>query len=323
MINITGSKGPEGSGPGLSGKGIGRRRLSGIARSWDLLILLLPALILLLVFAYGPMYGVLMAFKDYSAVKGVWDSPFVGLKHFERFVTANNFPLLLRNTLTISLYALIAGFPLPIFFALLLNKLRSRRFKGFVQTVSYAPYFISTVVLVGMMRIFFAPETGIINNVVMGLGGSDFDYFASGPAFKHLYVWSDVWKSVGWGSIIYVAALTNINPELYESAKVDGASTLKTILHIDIPGILPTIITLLILNTGSLMSVGFEKAFLMQTTLNTEYSEIISTYVYKVGIKGAQFSFSTAVNTFNSVINCILLIVVNKVARQAGETSLW
>ena len=307
----------------LEGIVIRRRKYTGIRYSWDLLLLLLPALILLLVFSYGPMYGVLMAFKDYSSVKGIWNSPWVGLKHFQRFVTANNFPTLLRNTLTISIYSLIAGFPLPIVFALMLNKLKSKKFKGFTQTASYAPYFISTVVLVGMMRIFFAPETGIVNNVIMSLGGSDFDFFASGSAFKHLYVWSDVWKNIGWGSIIYVAALSNINPELYESAKVDGANTLKTILHIDLPGILPTIITLLILNTGNLMSVGFEKAYLMQTTLNTEFSEIISTYVYKVGIKGAQFSFSTAVNTFNSIINCILLIIVNKVAQSTGETSLW
>lgn len=302
---------------------IRRTPFSGGAKAWDLLLLLLPALILLFVFFYAPMYGVLMAFQDYSATKGIMGSPWVGLKHFTRFVTANNFSNLLKNTLTISLYSLIAGFPLPIILALLLNKLKSQRFKGLVQTVSYAPYFISTVVLVGMMKIFFSPETGIVNNLLMILGGQGFDFFASGPAFKHLYVWSDVWKNVGWGSIIYVAALSNINPELYESARVDGASTMKTIWHIDLPGIMPTIITLLILNTGSLMSVGFEKAYLMQTTLNTEYSEIISTYVYKVGIKGAQFSFSTAVNTFNSIINCILLVVVNKVARTTGETSLW
>lgn len=296
---------------------------TSISRSWDLFLLLLPAVVLLLVFSYGPLYGVLMAFQDYSAVRGVFGSKWVGLKHFTRFVTANNFTGLLRNTLTISIYSLAAGFPLPIILALLLNKLKNQKFKGFVQTASYAPYFISTVVLVGMMRIFFTPETGIFNHLIMAFGGQDFDYFASGPAFKHLYVWSDVWKNIGWGSIIYVAALSNINPELYESAKVDGASAMKTIWHIDLPGILPTVITLLILNTGNLMSVGFEKAYLMQTTLNTEFSEIISTYVYKVGIKGAQFSFSTAVNTFNSVINCVLLIVVNKVARATGETSLW
>lgn len=300
-----------------------KRSTGKLGRSWDLYILLLPALILLAVFSYGPMYGVLMAFKDYSPMKGIWGSPWVGLKHFKRFVTAFNFKMLLTNTLTLSIYSLIAGFPLPILLALLVNKLRSHKFQSVVKTISYAPYFISTVALVGMLRIFLAPDTGFINHIIEFFGGKSFDFFASGPAFKHVYVWSDVWKNTGWNSIVYLAALTNIDPELYDSAKVDGASTWKTIWYIDLPCILPTIITLLILNTGNLMSVGFEKAYLMQTTLNTNASEIISTYVYKVGLQGGQFSFSTAVNTFNSVINCILLVIVNFVSRKISETSLW
>ena len=257
----------------------GKRSKGKLSRTWDLYILLIPALILLAVFAYGPMYGVAMAFQDFSPVKGIEGSPWVGLKHFERFVTAYNFGTLLGNTLTISIYSLIAGFPFPVLLALLVNKLRSHRFQSVVKTVSYAPYFISTVVLVGMLRIFLAPDTGFVNHIIEAFGGESFDFFASAPAFKHVYVWSDVWKNAGWNSIIYLAALSNISPELYESAKVDGASQWKTVWHIDLPGILPTVITLLILNTGNIMAVGFEKAYLMQTTLNTSASEIISTYV--------------------------------------------
>lgn len=301
-------------------------RKSKLNRSWDLFILIIPALILLIIFAYGPMYGVLMAFQNFSPAKGIWGSKWVGLKHFQRFITAYNFPTLLGNTLTISLYSLIAGFPFPIILALLVNKLRNQRFQGLVKTISYAPYFISTVVLVGMLRIFFAPDTGFVNHIVMALGGKNFDYFGSASAFKHLYVWSDVWKNAGWGSIIYLAALSNIDPSLYEAAKVDGANQWKILWHIDLPGILPTVITLLILNTGNLMAVGFEKAYLMQTTLNTSASEIISTYVYKMSFVtngGGEFSFSTAVNMFNSIINCILLVLVNWISRKTSETSLW
>ena len=300
-----------------------RFRLTGLDKAWELYLLLIPALILLFVFSYGPMYGVLIAFKNFSAVKGVWGSKWVGLKHFIRFFESYNFPVLLRNTLTLSIYSLIAGFPLPIILALLVNKLRFPRFKQVVQTVSYAPHFISTVVLVGMLKIFFAPGTGMFNRMVMAFGGADFDYFGSSEAFKHLYVLSDVWKNVGWNSIIYIAALANIDTEQYESAICDGAGRLRILWNIDLPSIVPTIVTLLILNVGGIMSVGYEKAYLMQTTLNTDVSEIISTYVYKVGLQEAQFSFSTAVNVFNSIVNCILLIAVNTIARSIGETSLW
>ncbi|NMA66915.1 MAG: sugar ABC transporter permease [Clostridiaceae bacterium] len=300
-----------------------KKKRRKLGRSWDLYILLLPALILLFIFSYGPMYGVLIAFKNYSVTKGIWGSTWVGLDNFTRFINSHNFSVLIRNTLTLSVYSLVAGFPLPIILALLVNRLRFARYKSFVQTISYAPYFISTVVLVGMLRIFFFPETGLVNNIMVALGGPDIDFFGSAPAFKHLYVLSGIWQTMGWGSIIYIAALSNIDPSLYESARCDGANQLHLLFHIDIPSILPTAITLLILNAGSLMSVGYEKAFLMQTPLNTGASEIISTYVYKVGLRDAQYSFSTAVNVFNSIINCVLLIVVNRIARSTGETSLW
>ncbi|MDR3121019.1 MAG: ABC transporter permease subunit [Clostridiales bacterium] len=294
-----------------------------LTRAWDLYILLIPALILLIVFSYGPLYGLLIAFKDYSVTRGIWGSKWVGLKHILRFVESYNFFNLLRNTLTLSLYSLLAGFPIPIILALLINKLNFRKYKSFVQTASYAPHFISTVVLVGMLRIFFFPGTGLVNHVMTFFGGPDFDFFGSADAFKHLYVLSDVWKTMGWGSIIYIAALSGIDPSLYESARCDGANKFHMLIHIDIPSIVPTIVTLLILNVGSLMNVGYEKAFLMQTPLNTEASEIISTYVYKVGLQDAQYSFSTAVNVFNSAVNCLLLVAVNRFAKKVGETSLW
>ena len=300
-----------------------RRRRGNLNKSWDLYLLLIPALVFLFVFSYGPLYGALIAFKDYSVVRGVWASDWVGLKHFERFVNSPIFFRLVRNTLTLSVYALVAGFPLPIILALLVNKLRFLRFKKFFQTASYAPYFISTVVLVGMLRIFFMAGIGVVNNIMVSFGGPDIDFFGSSSAFPHLYVLSNIWRSIGWGSIIYVAALSNIDPSLYEAARCDGASKFKLLLHIDIPCLMPTIIILLILNTGGLMSVGYEQAFLMQTPLNTETSEIISTYVYKIGLLDAQFSYSTAINMFNSIINFILLISVNRIARSVGETSLW
>lgn len=299
-------------------------KLTGLGMSWDLYLILLPALILLAVFNYAPMYGVQIAFRDYSVTKGITGSDWVGMKHLITFVTSANFYMILRNTVFISFYSLIAGFPFPIVIALLVNKLRFEKFKKVTQTVSYAPHFISTVVLVGIITIFFAPNYGIIN-IVRGMLGGDqkYDFLAKPHLFRHLYVWTDVWKNAGWGSIIYIAALTNVSPELYESAKIDGANKLQMTIHIDLPSILPTVITLLILNTGNIMSVGFEKAYLMQNSLNRTTSEIISTYVYKVGIQGAQFSYSTAISMFNSIINCILLVTVNKIARTVGETSLW
>lgn len=299
-------------------------KFTGLGYSWDLYFILIPALILLAVFNYAPMYGVQIAFRDFSVTKGIWGSTWVGLKHFRNFVIGSNFVIIFRNTLFLSIYSLLAGFPFPIIVALLVNKLRFEKFKKVTQTVSYAPHFISTVVLVGIITIFLAPSFGIVN-IIRGMMGADknFDFLAKPELFRHLYVWTDVWKNAGWGSIIYIAALTNVSPELYESAKIDGANKLQMMLHIDLPSIVPTVVTLLILNTGNIMSVGFEKAFLMQNNLNAATSEIISTYVYKVGIQGAQFSYSTAISMFNSIINCILLVTVNKIARTVGETSLW
>ena len=293
------------------------------SRYWELYLLLLPTLIYIFIFLYVPMGGVLMGFQDYSATKGIWGSPWVGLKHFERFFNSYNFWQIFYNTISLSVYNLVANFPIPIVFALLLNQMRMPKFKKVVQTVSYAPYFISVVVLVGMMTILLSPQTGIVNMAIQALGGEPVYFMARADLFRSVYVWSGVWQSTGQAAIIYIAALTGISQDLHEAAMVDGASKFKRTLYIDIPGIMPTAITMLLLNLGRIMSLGFEKAFLMQNTLNTSASEIISTYVYKQGLLGAQFSYSTAVGLFNSVINCILVIAVNYAPRRLTETSLW
>ncbi len=295
----------------------------GLHVSWDLYILLAPALILLIIFNYVPMYGVQIGFRDYLATRGIWGSPWVGLKHFIRFFTSYNCKTLFVNTIALSIYSLIAGFPMPIVLALLLNKLRFEKLKKVAQTVSYAPHFISTVVLVGMITIFTDTENGIINIIIRMAGGSPINFMGRPELFRHIYVWTDVWKEMGWGAIIYMASLSNISPELYESAKIDGANKFQTILHIDLPSILPTIVTLMILRSGSILSVGFEKAYLMQKPLNLTVSEIISTYVYKIGIQGAQFSYSTAIGLFNSVVNALMLVTVNWISGRISETSLW
>ena len=292
-------------------------------RTWELYLFLLPTLLYFGIFHYGPLYGIQIAFRDYMGVLGIWGSPWVGLEHFLRFFKSVYFVNLLSNTLLLSLSMLIFSFPVPIIFALMLNQLGSNRYKRIVQTVSYAPHFISMVVFVGMLFLFTSPSTGIINVLVSKLGGPRIYYMANLAWFRPLYVLSDIWQETGWGAVIYLATLSGVNPELYEAASIDGASKFQRILYIDIPSILPTATILLVLRAGTIMSLGFEKSFLMQTPLNLEQSEIISTYVYKVGLQGAQFSFGAAVGFFNSVANLLLLVIVNKVARKYGETSLW
>jgi len=294
-----------------------------IRRHYELYLFLLPTLLYYLIFHYGPMYGVQIAFRDYLGALGIWGSPWVGLEHFKRFFNSTFFWPLLTNTVALSLLNLVFGFPVPVIFALMLNQMRPGRYRKMVQTISYAPHFISTVVFVGIIFIFTSPSTGIVNILLDALGGKRIYFMGSVPWFRPVYVISDIWQETGWGAIIYLATLAGINPELYEAATIDGASKLQRILHIDVPGILPTVTVLLILRTGTIMSIGFEKAFLMQTPLNLDMSEIISTYVYKVGLVGAQFSFGAAVGVFNSVVNLIMIAVVNRVASSLGETSLW
>lgn len=301
-----------------------RSRLARAVReNWDLYLLILPVIIYYIIFHYIPMYGVQIAFKDFIASKGIVGSPWVGFKHFERFFDGYYFWRLIKNTLGIGVYELAVGFPVPIVLALMINEVRSRFFRRAVQTVTYAPHFLSTVVTVGMLLIFLSPQYGVVNNFLGLLGIEPIAFMTEPEWFKTVYVLSGVWQHMGWSSIIYLAALAGIDPQLHEAAKVDGASRLRRIWHINLPGILPTIVILLILNIGSVLSVGFEKVFLMQNDLNLESSDVISTYVYRSGIVGAQYSFSAAVGLFNSVVNFILLVSVNYIARRMGETSLW
>jgi len=297
--------------------------LKTVKRNWDLYVMIIPVIAFFIIFAYLPLYGIQIAFKDFSAFKGIWDSPWVGFKHFERFFDSYYFWRLIRNSFLLGIYSLAIGFPIPIILALMLNEVKSNRFKKFVQTITYAPYFLSTVVIVGMLFIFLSPRTGLINHIIQAFGGDPIAFMTSSGWFKTLYVFSDVWQTAGWSSIIYLASLAGIDSQLHEAAKVDGATKLQRIWHINIPGIMPTIIILLILNLGSVLSIGFEKVLLMQNNLNMSGSDIISTYVYRSGILDAQYSFSTAVDLFNSIINFILLVTVNYVARRVNDTSLW
>lgn len=297
------------------------------SRFWQLYIFLLLPVVYLLIFKYYPMFGLQIAFKKYSIVKGIFDSPWVGLNNFTRFFNAYQFQTVLKNTLTISFYAILAAFPFPIIFALILNTIGNQAVKKTVQTITYIPHFISTVVLVGMMMQFFNPLAGVYGTIMRAITGeTPKDIFSIPSAFPHLYVWSGVWQGFGYNSIIYIAALTNVSPELHEAAEVDGASRFKRVLHIDLPALLPTITIMLIMRTGAIMSIGFEKDYLMQNSLNLSRSEIISTFVYKKGLgSGASndYSYATAIGLFNSVVNLALMVTVNAVCRKLSETSLW
>lgn len=290
---------------------------------YDLYLLLLPAILYTAVFLYIPMYGVLMAFQDYSPVKGIIGSNFVGLKHFKKFFSTYMAKQIISNTVILSGYSLLASFPFPVILALMLNYCVNRRFGKIVQTVTYMPYFISVMVLVGMMNIFFSTNYGVVNTVLQALGIEPFSFMSSEKSFRHMYVWSGIWQGMGYSSVIYFAALSGIDPTLYEAVELDGASKLQRICYIDLPSIMPTVIIMLIMSAGNLMSIGFEKAYLMQNDRNSGVSEIIATYVYKVGLIDARYSFSAAINLFNSAINFVILIVINKISRKLSDTSLW
>ena len=300
-----------------------RAKLMHMARQWQLYAFLLIPVALVIIFNYVPMYGITLAFKDYKIKQGILGSPWAGGKYFNQFFSSPNFSLTLKNTLILSLYSLAAGFPMPILLALCLNEVKQQWFKKLVQMVSYAPYFISTVVMVGMLIKLMNVRTGFVNKLISAVGGTPVDFMAVPGLFRTIYVWSGIWQSMGYSAIIYIAALSNADPSLYEAAIIDGASRLQKIVHIDIPTIVPTITLLLIMSLGNVMSVGAEKVYLMQNNLNLLTSEIISTYVYKIGLISGQFSLSTAVGVFNSVINFILIVIVNAIAKRVGETSLW
>lgn len=296
---------------------------SDIAKNWELYIMILPVVVYFIIFNYLPMYGIQIAFKDFMAVKGIWGSPWIGIHQFVRFFHSYQFPILMKNTIGISVYELLVGFPFPIILALMINEMRNGIFKNTAQTITYAPHFLSVVVLCGMVICMLSPSTGVINAFIKLFGGKAV-YFITEPSFfKTIYVFSGVWQNTGYDAIIYIAALAGVDIQLYEAATVDGANKFQRLLHVTIPCIIPTITIMFILRTGHIMNVGFTKVFLLQNDLNLSASEIISTYVYKKGLLGSEFSFGTAVDLFNAVINMTLLVIVNKISRKIGETSLW
>jgi len=298
------------------------KRMKQFKKSGPLYVLLLPSIILLICFTYIPMYGIVMAFKDYSPALGIWGSPWVGIKHFIQYFNSYQFDLTLKNTLFISLYSILVGFPLPIVLAILCNQIRIGMFKKVFQVTTYLPHFISTMVMCGMILIFLSPSHGLIVNLLRLIGIEMPNVLSDPSLFASVYVWSDVWQHLGWDSIIFLAALSAIDPTYYEAATMDGASKMQKILHIDLPLLLPTAMILLILRAGSLLGVGFEKVFLLQNQLNLPGSEIISTYVYKVGIQNFQYSLSTAIGLFNTVVNIIVLLLVNFMSKKLTKTSL-
>lgn len=301
----------------------GRRKLNKILCNWQLYLFLLPALAYFLIFRYYPMLGLQLAFKKYRAVEGIWGSPWVGTKYFEQFFRGPNFGRLITNTLMISVGTLLISFPVPVLLALLLNQIPSKKYKKLVQTTIYAPHFISVVVLVGIISLFFSPRNGIVNHLIAALGGTRIHFMAEPSWFRPLYIGSDIWQNAGWGSIIYLAALSNINPELHEAAIMDGANKYQRVWHIDLPGILPTVVIMFILGAGKVMTVGFEKAFLMRNDLNVSTSEIISVYVYQRGLLDNQPSLSTAVGMFESVVNLVLITTVNFISKKVSDSSLF
>jgi len=285
-------------------------------------MLLLPVT-WLIIFAYIPMGGIIMAFNDFSIRAGIFGSEWVGFQHFRTFFTTPDFRRLMENTLILSFYTLLVGFPIPIILALSINELRSRFLKKSVQMITYLPYFISVVVLVGMMVNFFSIRTGFVNNMISLFGGTRIDFMGTASMFRDMYVWSIVWQTMGFSAVIYIAALSSVDPTLTEAAIVDGAGRLSCIWNVDLPSIKPTIVIQLILALGAIMAIGFDRAYLMQNPLNLQYSEIISTFVYKRGIAGFQFSYAAAVGLFNSVVNFILILTANACAKRINETSLF
>lgn len=297
--------------------------LKNLKRDRSLWLFCLPGFVLTFIFSYIPMYGVQLAFRRFNARAGILGSEWVGLKYFQRFFDSPYFLATIMNTLILSLYGLLATFPIPIVLALLLNASRHQKYRKVVQTVTYAPNFISTVVMCGMIILFLSPSVGVVNNIIKSLGFDAVNFMAKKEYWRHIYVWTGVWQQMGWNSVVYFAALSGISPELHEAARCDGATKLKAILNIDLPLILPTATILLIMSCGNVLSVGFEKAYLLQNDLNLSVSEIISTYTYKVGMIENNMSYSTAVGLFNSVVNFIILIFVNKVADKLSGNSLW
>ncbi|MBU3114460.1 ABC transporter permease [Clostridium lacusfryxellense] len=306
-------------------KGKTKSTFKQIKENWGLYLLLLPAVVILICFTYKPMYGIIIAFKDYQPVKGItgssWANPWY--KYFTKFFNSYQFTATIKNTLIINIYSMIISFPLPIILAIAVNQMRALRFKKVFQTITYMPHFISTVVMVGLIMLMLSPDSGILGNLSKFLGIQFPNLMGEAGAFSHIYVLSDVWQHTGWDSIIYIAALSAIDPSLYEAATIDGATNWQKIIYIDLFMLAPTAAILLILRVGGLMGLGFEKVYLMQNTLNIASSEVISTYVYKIGLLSAQYSYSAAIGLFSTIINFILLITVNQISKKTSENSLW
>ena len=293
-----------------------------IKKSFPLYLLLLPAIIYVFIFSYIPMYGVQIAFRDFSVRRGIWGSEWVGLEYFIKFINHPDFIKLMKNTLVVGLYVL-ATFPCAIIFALLLNEVKNIKYKKAVQMISYVPHFLSTVVVCSMLMLFFDLDTGIINVFIEKLGGTAQDFMTIPEYFPHIYTWSGVWQGVGFSSIIYMSALAGVPNDLIEAARIDGANRLQVIWHINLQCILPTITTMLILSCGNILNIGFEKVFLMQNSLNLSTSRIISTYTYEIGLLGGEFSYSAAIGLFNNIINITIMFIVNKLAKKMSGVGIW
>ncbi len=305
--------------PRKAGESAVRKELS---KNYELYLMFLPVFVFFLIFAYKPMYGILMAFQNYSPSKGVMGSPWVGFLHFKTFFNSFYFGRLLKNTLTISLCSIVFGFPAPILLALLMNEIKNKTFKKTVQTISYLPHFISLVVICSMIK-KFTLSGGIINDIIVLFGGTRSNLLNSPSAFVPIYILSDIWTGIGWGSIIYLAALSSISMELYEAAAIEGAGRFKQAIHVTIPGIAPTIVIMFILRMGSVLSVGYEKIILLYNPMTKSVADVISSYVYEKGILNQSWSFSTAVGLFNAVINLIFLVLTNQFSKKVSDTALW
>lgn len=300
----------------------GQRVAKRLKESWQWYLLLLPAFVYIAIFHYGPMYGLQIAFKNYRPRLGITGSEWVGLEHFARFISYPDFWKMIRNTLSITLYSLCT-FPCAIIFALMLNEVRQIKLKKTVQMITYAPHFMSEVVVCSLVLMLLDRGTGPINNIIAALGGQRNPFISNPDYFSSIYVWSDVWQNLGWGSILYISALSSISPELVEAAKIDGANRFQIIRHVNIPGIMPTIAITFIMKTGSLLSVGYSKIFLLQNDLNLDASQVISTYVYNIGLLGGQYSYSTAISLFNNLANIVVLLIANRVVKSITETGLF
>lgn len=302
---------------------INRKRIRKILSNWQLYLMLLPAVIYIILFLYKPMYGIQIAFRDFQFRDGITGSKWVGLEQFKRLFNSYWFPIILKNTLTISFLNLLLSFPLPIIFALSANELRNEKVKRTLQTVSYAPHFISMVVMCGMVIMFTSPSSGIINKIIEFFGGEAISFMQRPELFKWIYVLSGIWQGTGWSAIIYFSALAAVDKSLLEAAEIDGASRLQRIFYINLPTIVPTISIQIVLAVGRLMSLGQEKVLLLQTSPNLIGSEIIASYVYKVGLEQYSYSFSTAAGLFNSLCNCVLLITANTITKKVTKQGLW